>query len=96
VVPYRCETWSLTFREEHRLGVFEYRVLRKIFGLNRNQMTGGCRKLYNEEFHDLYTSLSIIRMIKSRRMKWAGYVVRKGAKRMLPRYWRESQKETDH
>jgi hypothetical protein len=70
VVLYGCETWSLTSREEHtrRLRDFENRVLRRIFGLKRDQVTGGWRKLYNEELYNLYSSPSIIRMIKSRRM----------------------------
>jgi hypothetical protein len=53
VVLYGCETWSLTLREEHRLRVFENRVLRRIFGPKRNRVTGGWRKLLNEELHDL-------------------------------------------
>jgi hypothetical protein len=76
-----CETWSLTLREEHRLGVFEDRVLRRIFGPNRDEVTGEWRKLHNEELHDLYSSPSIIRIMKARRMKWAGHVVRMGEKR---------------
>jgi hypothetical protein len=63
-----CETWSLTLREEHRLRVFENRVLRKIFGPKRDEVIGGWRKLYNDELHNLYCSPSIIRIIKSRRM----------------------------
>jgi hypothetical protein len=58
--------------------VFENRVLRRIFGLKRDDMTGGWRKLYNEELHNLHSSLSIIRMIKSRRMRWAGHVEQTG------------------
>jgi hypothetical protein len=75
-VLYGCETWSLILREEHRLGVFENRVLRRIFGPKRNEETGGWRKLHNEELHKLYSSPSIIRIIKSRRMRWAGHVAR--------------------
>jgi hypothetical protein len=74
VVLYGCETWSLTLREEHRLRVFEDRVLRRIFGPKRDEVTGGWRKLHNEELRDLYYSPSIIRMIKSKRMIWAGHV----------------------
>jgi hypothetical protein len=59
---------SLTLREEHRLRMFENRVLRGIFGPKRDEVTGEWRKLHNEEFHDLYSSPSIIRVIKSRRM----------------------------
>jgi hypothetical protein len=63
---------SLTLREEHRLTVFESRVLRRIFGPKRDEVTGGWRKLHNEGLHNLYSSPSIIRMNKSRRMRWAG------------------------
>jgi hypothetical protein len=65
-----CGTWSLTLREEHRLRVFENRVLRMIFGLKRDKVTGEWRKLHNEVFHDLYSSPSIIRIVESRRMRW--------------------------
>jgi hypothetical protein len=63
------ETWSLTLREEHRVRVFENRVLRGIFGPKRDEVIGGWRKLHNEELHNLYGSPSIIKMIKSRRMR---------------------------
>jgi hypothetical protein len=72
VVLYGCETWSLTLREDHRLRVFESRALRIIFGPKRDEVTGGWRKLHNEELHYLYASPSIIRMIKPRRIRWAG------------------------
>jgi hypothetical protein len=81
VILYGCETWSLTVREEHRLRVFENKVPRRIFGLKRNEVTGGWRKLHNEELRDLYSSPSIIRIIKSRRMRWAGHVAQMGEKR---------------
>jgi hypothetical protein len=81
VVLYGCETWSLILREEHRLRVFENRALRRIFGPKRDEVTGGWRKLHNEGLHDLYSSPSIIRIIKSRRMRWAGHVARMGEKR---------------
>jgi hypothetical protein len=74
VVLYGCETLSLTLKEEHKLRVFVNRVLRKVFGLKWYQVTGGRRKLHNEELHDLYASPSIITIIKSRRMRWAGHV----------------------
>jgi hypothetical protein len=80
-----CETWSLTVREEHKLRVFENRVLRIIFGPKRDGVTGGWRKLYNEELHNLYSSPSIIRIKKSRRMRWAGHVARMGEKRNVYR-----------
>jgi hypothetical protein len=72
VVLYGYETWSLTLREEHRLRVFENRVLRRIFGPTRDEVTGGWRKLHNEELHGLYSSPNIIRVIKARRMRWTG------------------------
>jgi hypothetical protein len=80
VVLYGCETWSLALREENRLRVFENRVLRRIFGLKRDEVTGEWRKLHNEELRDLYSSPSIIRIIKSLRMRWAGHVARVGEK----------------
>ncbi|KAJ4445442.1 hypothetical protein ANN_07247 [Periplaneta americana] len=76
VVLYGCETWTLTLREEHRLRVFENKVLRKIFGAKRDEVTGEWRKLHNTELHSLYSSPDIIRNIKSRRLRWAGHVAR--------------------
>jgi hypothetical protein len=70
VVLYGCETWN------HKLRVFESRVLRRIFGKKRDGVTGGWRKMYNEELDNLYSSPSIIKIIKSRRMRWAGHVAR--------------------
>jgi hypothetical protein len=81
VVLYGCETWSLTLREEHRLRVFENRVLRRIFGAKRDEETGEWRKLHNGELRDLCSSPSIIRIMKSRRMRWAGHVARMWEKR---------------
>jgi hypothetical protein len=80
VVLYGCETWSLTLREEQRLGVFENRVLR-IFGPKRDEVTEEWRKLHNEELRGLYSSPSIIKIIKTRRIRWAGHVARMGEKR---------------
>jgi hypothetical protein len=80
-VLYGCESWSLTLREEQRLRVFENRVLRRIFGPKRDEATVECRRLHNDELNDLYSSPSIIRVIKSRRMKWAGHVARMEEKR---------------
>jgi hypothetical protein len=74
VVLYGCETWSLTLREENGLRVFENRVLRRIFGPKRDEVTGGWRKLHNEELHGLYSSPIIIRVIKARGVRWAGHV----------------------
>jgi hypothetical protein len=88
---FGCETWSLTLREEHRL-----RVLRRIFGPKRDEVTGEWRKLHNGELRDLYSSPNIIRIIKSRRKRWAGNVARMGRKGTLIDYWWESQRERDH
>ncbi|KAJ4450834.1 hypothetical protein ANN_02265 [Periplaneta americana] len=77
VVLYGCETWTLTLREEHRLRVFENKMLRKIFGANRDEVTGEWRKLHNTELHALYSSPDIIRNIKSRRLRWAGHVTQR-------------------
>jgi hypothetical protein len=91
VVVYGCETWSLTSREEHRLRVFENRVLRRIFGPTRDEVTGEWRKLNSGELHNLYSSPNIIRQIKSRRMRWAGHVARMGG--TCTGFWWESPKE---
>jgi hypothetical protein len=85
VVLYGCETWSLTLREEHRLRVFENRVLRRIFGPKMDKVTEECIKLHNKELCDLYILPSVIRLIKSRRMRWAGNVARMGEKRNVYR-----------
>jgi hypothetical protein len=77
VVLYGCETWSLTLREERRLRGFGNTVLRKIFGPKREE-DGSWRKLHNDELHSLYSSPNIVRVIKSRRMRWAGHVARLG------------------
>jgi len=81
VVLYGCETWSLTLREERRLRVFENKVLRRIFEPKRNEVRGEWRKLHNEELNDLYSSLNIVRVIKSRIMRWAGNVACMGDRR---------------
>jgi hypothetical protein len=79
VVLYGCETWSLTLREESRLRVFENRAQRRVFEPNRVELTGEWRKLHNEELRDLYFLPNIVRVVKSRRMRWAGHVARMGA-----------------
>jgi hypothetical protein len=85
VVLYGCETWSLTLREEHRLRVFENRVVRRIFGPKRDEVTGERRKLHKEELHIMYYSPNIIRQIISRRMRRAGHVARMGEERKVYR-----------
>jgi len=81
IVLYVCETWSLTLREECRLWVFENWVLRRMFGPKRAEATGEWRKLHNEELNVLYSTLNIVRVIKLRRMRWAGHVARMGERR---------------
>jgi hypothetical protein len=80
VVLYGRETWSLTFREEHKLGVFENRVLRRIFGPKREE-DGSWGKLHNDELRNLYSSPNIVRAIKSRKLSWEGHVTRMGERR---------------
>jgi hypothetical protein len=90
------ETWSLTLREEHRLTLFENRVLRGIFGPKRDEVTGEWRKLHSGELHNFYSSPDIIRQIKSRRMRWAGHVERMGRRNNCTMFRWESPKEGDH
>jgi len=75
---YGCETWSIVLMERDRLRVFENRVLRQIFGPKRDEVTEEWRKQHNEKLNDLYSSPNIVRLIKSRRMRRAGYVERMG------------------
>jgi hypothetical protein len=99
MVLYGCETWSLKLKEEYRVRVSESRMLRRIFAPNRDEVAGGWRKLHNEELHILYSSPSIIRMIKTRSMGWDGMFRACGTmwrKGMYIGYWWESQKERDH
>ena len=81
VVLYGCETWSVTLREERRLRVLENRVLWKIFGHKKDEVTGSWRKLHSEELNDLYSSPNNVRMLKARR--WAGHVARTGETRSV-------------
>ena len=81
---YGCETWSLTLREERRPRVFENRVLWRVFGPRKDEVTGEWRKM-DEELNDLYPSPNVVRMIKSIRVRWAGHVVRMGDRRSVYR-----------
>jgi hypothetical protein len=72
VVLYGCETWSLTLKEERRLRVVENRVLRRILGPKRDEVTGEWREVHNEELKGLYSLPNIVRVIKLRRLRWAG------------------------
>jgi len=85
VVLYGFETWSLTLREERKLRVFE-----------RDEVTGEWRRLHNEELNDLYSSPTIVRVIKSRRMRWAGHVARMGEERGVLGSWLGNRRERDH
>jgi len=85
IVLYGCETWLLTLREEHRLRVFENRVLRRVFGPKRDEATGEWRKLHNEELSDLYSLPNIVQVVKLRRMRWAGHVAHMGEGRGVHR-----------
>ncbi|KAJ4434511.1 hypothetical protein ANN_23073 [Periplaneta americana] len=80
IVLYGCETWTLTLREEQRLRMFENKVLRKIFGAKRNEVTGEWRKLHNAKLHALYSSPNIMRNIKSRNLRWTGHVAHQVSK----------------
>jgi hypothetical protein len=81
VVLYGCEVWSLTLREERRLRVFENRVLRRVFGPKRDEVTGEWKKLHNEELNDLYCSPNIVRVIKWVRIGLAEHVARLGVEK---------------
>jgi len=81
-VLYGCETWSLTLREERRLSVFENKVLRRICGPRRDEVTEW-RKLHNDELNEMYSSPNNVRLIKSRRMRWAGHVAHIGEERRV-------------
>ena len=96
VVLYGYETWSLTLREERRLKVFENRVLRRVFGLKRDEVTGEWRKLHNEELRDLYSLPNIVRVVKSRRMRWAGHVARMEGREVCTGFWWRSLRERDN
>ena len=96
VVVYGCETWSLTLREERRVRLFENRVLSRIFGSKRDEGLGEWKKLLNEVLSDEYSSPNIVRMIKSRRMRWAGHVARMGRLEIYTGFWWGNLRERDH
>ena len=95
-VLYGCETWSLTLREECRLKMFENRVLRRIFRPKRDEVTGEWRKLRNEELNYLYSSPIIVRVIKSKRMRWERQVANMGKSRGVYRVWWGNLRERDN
>ena len=96
VVLYGCETWWHTLREERRLRLYENRVLRRIFGPKRDGVTGEWKELHNEELNDLYSSPNIVRVMKSRRMRWAEYLAHVGERRDVYRVLVGKPRERDH
>jgi hypothetical protein len=96
VVLYGCKTWSLTLREVRRLRVFENGVLKRVFGPKRGEVTGEWRMLYNEELNVLNSLPNIVRLVKSRRMRWAGHVARMGEEKGVHRCWWGSRRERGH
>jgi hypothetical protein len=92
---YGYEPLSLTLREQHRLKFFENRVLRKIFRPKREE-DGSWRKLHDDELHSLYSSSNIVRVIKSRRMRWAGHVAHMEKGRVCTGFWFGRRKRRDH
>jgi len=83
-------------REERKLRVFENMVLRRIFGPRRDEVTGKCKRLHNEELNDLYSSPNIVRVTKSRRMRWAGHLARVGEEKGCIGSWWRNRREGDH
>ena len=95
VVLYGCETWSLTLREERKLRVFENMVLRRIFGPRKEKVMGKWRRLHSEKLNDLYCLPNIVRVIKSRRMRWAGHVARMCEERGFIGSWWGNRRKGD-
>ena len=96
VALYGCETWSLTLREERKLRVFENMMLRRTFGPRRDEVTREWMRLHNEEINNLYSSTNIVRVIKSRRMRWSGHLARMGKERGCIGSWWGNRREGDH
>jgi len=96
IVLYGCETWSLIQREERRMRVFENRVLRTIFGPKRDEVTDDSWKLHNEELNDLYSLPNIVRVIESRRVRWAVHVARMGRGELYKAFWWGNLGERGH
>jgi hypothetical protein len=96
VVLYGCENWSLTLKAGQRPRAFENRVLRRIFGPKREEVTEELRKLHNEELNDRYSLPNIVRVIKSRRMRWAGDVARMERLEVYKGFWWGNVRERDH
>jgi hypothetical protein len=91
-----CETWSLTFRDERKVRLFENRMLRRIFGPKRDEVIGEWRKLHNEEPNYLYYSINIIRAIKLRRIRWVGHVAFMGREEVYRGFWWGNLRERGH
>jgi hypothetical protein len=96
VVLYDFATWSLTLREERMLRVFENMIFRRAFGPKGDEETREWRKLHNDELNDLYSSPNIFRVIKSKRMRWAGHVARLGKRRGVYRVLMGNLRERVH